>query len=116
MTETSSALTTDLNGPVAIIRFNRPAARNPLSIATLNELRTSFSTMAAGSNVAAIIFTGTDDVFASGADIRELTSLDSASALEFAKMGQELFQKIVSAQQVTIAAGNGYCMGGGLTA
>lgn len=114
MTETSSALTTQLTGSVSIIRFNRPAERNPLSIATLNQLRTSFSTMAADSNVEVIIFTGTDDVFASGADIRELTSLDSASAREFSQMGQELFQTIAGARQVTIAAVNGYCMGGAL--
>ena len=72
----SSSLTTELTGSVAVIRFNRPQERNPLSIATLDELRSSFSRMAADSNVEAIIFTGTDDVFASGADIRELTALD----------------------------------------
>ncbi len=110
----NSSLTTELNGSVAIIRFNRPAERNPLSIATLNELRTSFSAMAADPNVETIIFTGADDVFASGADIRELTSLDSASARKFSKMGQELFQEIADARQITIAAINGYCMGGAL--
>ena len=114
MTETSSALTTDLNGSVAIIRFNRPAERNPLSIATLNELRTSFSTVIAREKVGAVIFTGTADVFASGADIRELTRLDSHSARDFAKLGQDLFQTIANARQVTFAAINGYCMGGGL--
>jgi enoyl-CoA hydratase/carnithine racemase len=98
MNEPPSSLITELDGSVAIIRFNRPAERNPLSIDTLNELRTSFSTTAASSNVEAIIFTGTDDVFASGADIRELTTLNPASAREFS----------------TIAAINGYCMGGAL--
>jgi enoyl-CoA hydratase len=114
MSESSPSLTTEVTGSVAVIRFNRPAERNPLTIATLNELRASFSTLAADLHVEAIIFTGTDDVFASGADIRELTSLDPASAKEFAKMGQELFQTIAGAQQVTIAAINGYCMGGAL--
>lgn len=114
MSEPSSSLITELNASVAIIRFNLPAARNPLPITTLNELRTSFSTMAADSNVEAIIFTGTDHVFASGADIRELTTLDSTFALEFSKTGQELFQTIACARQVTIAAVNGYCMGGAL--
>jgi enoyl-CoA hydratase len=114
MNEPSSSLTTDLKGSVAVIRFNRPAERNPISIATLNELRTSFSTVIARESVEAVIFTGTDDVFASGADIRELTTLDSSSALEFSKTGQELFQKIASARQLTIAAINGYCMGGAL--
>jgi enoyl-CoA hydratase/carnithine racemase len=64
MSEQFSSLTTELTGSVAIIRFNRPAERNPLSIATLNELRTSFSTAAVSSNVEAIIFTGADEVFA----------------------------------------------------
>ena len=114
MTETPSALTTETNGSVAIIRFNRQAERNPLSRATLNELKESFSAMAADSDVEAVIFTGTDDVFASGADIRELTTLNPLSAREFAKTGQELFQAIASARQVTIAAINGYCMGGAL--
>lgn len=109
-----SSLITEVSGPVAIIRFNRPAERNPLSTATLNELRTSFSNVIALESVEAVIFTGTDDVFASGADIRELTTLNPSSAREFAKTGQELFQKIASTPQVTIAAINGYCMGGAL--
>jgi enoyl-CoA hydratase len=114
MSESRSSLKTELTGSVAVISFNRPAERNPISISTLDELRTSFSAMAADPNVEAIIFTGTDDVFASGADIRELTSLDSASARKFSKMGQELFQEIADARQITIAAINGYCMGGAL--
>lgn len=70
--------------------------------------------MVASASVEAIIFTGTDHVFASGADIRELTTLDSTSAMEFSKTGQQLFQTIASARQITVAAINGYCMGGAL--
>lgn len=114
MTEISSSLVTELNGSVAVIRFTRPAERNPLSLRTLNELRESLLTLAANASVNAIIFTGTDDVFASGADIRELTTLDSTSAREFSRMGQELFEKIARARQLTIAAINGYCIGGAL--
>jgi enoyl-CoA hydratase len=114
MNETSSGLITDLKGRVAIIRFNRPAERNPLSLATLNQLRESFSTIAADSNIDAIVFTGTDDVFASGADIRQLTTLEPSTALVFSQAGQELFQTIADAPQRTVAAINGYCMGGAL--
>lgn len=99
---------------VAIIRLNRPAERNPLSIATLNQLDTAVSALIARSDIKAIIFTGADDVFASGANIRELSSLTPATAGEFALRGQMLFQKIADAAQLTIAAVNGYCMGGGL--
>lgn len=107
-------LVTDTEDSVGIIRFNRPAERNPLSVVTLDELKTAFSAIMALANVEAIVLTGSDDVFASGANIRELINLDSKSAAAFAKLGQDLFQTIADARQVTIAAVNGYCMGGGL--
>lgn len=98
----------------AIIRFNRPAERNPLSSATLEELDKAFSALATRRDINAIIFTGTGDVFASGANIRELRELTPASAKEFSRRGQQLFQRIADATQLTIAAINGYCMGGAL--
>lgn len=103
----------EIRSTTAIIRLNRPAERNPLSIATLKELDSAVSQAASRNDVAAILFTGTGDVFASGADIRELMDLTPATALAFAKSGQRLFQKIAIVRQVTIAAINGYCMGGG---
>lgn len=110
----TSAILTDVLGATAIIRFNRPAARNPLSITTLNELADAVSSLTARKDLKAIIFTGAEDVFASGADIRELVQLDTEQAFEFAGIGQKLFQTIADATQVTIAAINGYCMGGAL--
>jgi enoyl-CoA hydratase len=110
----ASAIVTDVIGPIAIVRFNRPAERNPLSSATLNELRNAVSSLTAREELTAIIFTGMDDVFASGADIKELAQLDTVAAFEFARFGQKLFQTIANARQVTIAAINGYCMGGAL--
>ena len=114
MAEESPAIVTELNGGIAVIRFNRPAQRNPLSIATLNELESKLSELAALNEINAIIFTGTADVFASGADIRELAQLNSVSALQFSQHGQRIFQAIADARQLTIAAINGYCMGGAL--
>jgi enoyl-CoA hydratase len=98
----------------AILCINRPAERNSLSVTTLEELDSVVSALIERRDVRAIIFTGTNDVFASGADIRELSSLTPATAREFAERGQRLFQKIADAPQLTIAAINGYCMGGGL--
>jgi len=110
----ASAIVTDVTGATAVIRFNRPAARNPLSISTLNELTNAVSTLTAREDLRAIVFTGAEDVFASGADIRELAELDQEDALEFSNLGQKLFQTIADARQLTIAAINGYCMGGAL--
>jgi enoyl-CoA hydratase len=110
----SPSVVTEVNGPIATIRFNRPEQRNPLTIATLKDLKQSVAALFAREDIKTVIFTGTDDVFASGANIRELKQLDPASALGFSKLGQELFQSIADAPQLTIAAINGYCMGGGL--
>ena len=98
----------------AVVRLNRPIERNPLSIATLEELESVVATLIVRSDIRAIIFTGTDDVFASGANIRELRSLTPETARHFAQRGQRLFQKVATAPQLTVAAINGYCMGGGL--
>jgi enoyl-CoA hydratase len=99
---------------VLLIRFTRPADRNPLSISTLNDLKTVLPSWLNSDRITAIIFTGSLDVFASGANIRELAQLDSQSARRFADLGQQLWQSVACAQKKTIAAINGYCIGGGL--
>jgi enoyl-CoA hydratase/carnithine racemase len=112
--ERTNALVVEQRAQVAIIRFNRPAARNPLSSTTLDELTTAVATLTARADIHAIIFTGTDDIFASGADIRELRALTPVAARAFAQRGQALMRQIAAAPQLTVAAVNGYCMGGGL--
>jgi enoyl-CoA hydratase len=99
---------------LAIVRFNRAAQRNSLSVATLEELEQAFVRLTQNDRTEAVIFTGTGDAFASGADIRELRALTPDSAREFAARGQRLFNLIADARRLTIAAVNGYCMGGGL--
>ena len=61
-----------------------------------------------------MIFIGEDDVFASGANIRELTTLDRHQAKQFSELGQNLLNTISRTRQRTIAAINGYCIGGAL--
>ena len=112
--DATAAVVVERRDRVAIVRFNRPAERNPLSASTLDELDEIVSALAAGANLSAIIFTGADGVFASGADIRELQTLAPAAALDFSRRGQRLMQKIAAAPQLTVAAVDGYCMGGGL--
>ena len=110
----SRAILTDFVDTTAIVRFNRPAERNPLSIQTLEELQDILDDLVIRDHITSIIFTGAEDVFASGANIKELAQLDSASAVEFSKRGQNVMAAIASADQLTIAAINGYCMGGAL--
>jgi len=112
--EDSPPIVFEVDGATAILRFNRPARRNTLSLDTLQELSRITSDVFPRDEIHAVIFTGTEDVFASGANIYELAQLDPGAALEFSQRGQKLFQTIADARQVTIAAINGYCMGGGL--
>ena len=114
MAEASPAIVTTLDGAIAVIRFNQPAQRNPLSINTLHDLEKVLSELTVRDDIKTLIFTGTGGVFASGANIRELAQLDSVSALQFSQLGQRIFQAIADASQLTIAAINGYCMGGAL--
>jgi enoyl-CoA hydratase len=99
---------------VLLVRLNRPTERNPLSIAILQALQAELPKWFASDRIKTIIFTGTADVFASGANIRELVTLDSRTAREFAELGQKLLNDIAATRQTTIAAINGYCIGGGL--
>jgi enoyl-CoA hydratase len=111
--QTAAVVVEELDA-LAVVRLDRPAQRNPLSVSTLEELESAVSMLAARADLRAIVFTGAGDVFASGANIRELRRLTPDSARSFALRGQRLTQKIADAPQLTVAAVNGYCMGGGL--
>ncbi len=97
-----------------IIIFNRPEIRSPLSVFVLEELSEILDENASDANLKKIIFTGVGDVFASGADLREIANVAKNSAREFAARGQNLMNKIAAARPLTIAAVNGFCFGGAL--
>ena len=110
----TSPIAEEINGSIATLRFCRPLERNPLSIDTLNTLDKTLKRLSEDEAVRVIILTGTEDIFLSGANIRELTTVDTETAKAFSKKGQALTQAIAENNAVTIAAINGYCMGGGL--
>jgi enoyl-CoA hydratase/carnithine racemase len=99
-------------GSAMICRFIRPEIRNPLSIEVIEALTNVLTNL--DQNVGAIVFTGSDRVFASGADLREIAGVTGATAAEFATRGQRLMNLIADADAKTIAAVNGYCYGGAL--
>jgi enoyl-CoA hydratase len=110
---TTAILVKNLSNAV-IIQFNRPEIRNPLSIFVLEELHELLDETAKNESIEKLIFTGKADVFASGADLREIAELTSETAREFALRGQHLMNKIANTNQMTIAAINGFCFGGAL--
>ena len=94
-----------------IIRFTRPEIRNPLSIDVLATIEAALDDPRGAKKV---IFTGTGDVFASGANLKEIARVKPEDASGFSLRGQRLMTKIASLQPETIAAINGYCFGGAL--
>ena len=112
--ESPDPILMEIRKAIAIITFNRPHSRNSLSIDVLNQLDRTVSELTTRSDINTLIFTGRENVFLSGADIRQLRSLDADAALIFAERGQQLFQRVANVPQKTIAAINGFCMGGGL--
>lgn len=95
-----------------IVRFTRPEIRNPLSRKVVERLHEIADSM--DDNTNKVIFTGTGDAFASGANLNEIASLSSDNAPEFARLGQSLMQKIDELPQLVVAAINGSCFGGAL--
>lgn len=104
----------ETTGDLKVIRFSRPEIRSPLSIAVLEGLHGVIDRIAADTSVVGLIFSGTDDVFASGADLREIDRVSGETAREFALRGQTLMSRISDLHCKTVAAVNGFCFGGAL--
>ncbi len=98
----------------AVIRLVRPERKNPLSVKTLEGLDDRFDALDKNKDTETIIFTGSGKTFAAGADLNEVAQLDAKSATAFGLRGQNLMQKIYRSSKLTIAAIDGFCMGGGL--
>ncbi|MCD6110234.1 MAG: enoyl-CoA hydratase/isomerase family protein [Thermoplasmata archaeon] len=97
---------------IRLVTISRPEALNALNREVLDELKDVFSSPGDGFEV--VIITGEGKAFVAGADIGEMRSMDSVEATEFSRMGQEVFSLIESYPWPTIAAINGYALGGGL--
>lgn len=100
-------------GRSVLIRLVQPERRNPLSSGVICELEyaiNSVDILAVGQ----LVFTGSGDAFASGADLREISELTADKAAAFARQGQRLMELIDEFSIPTVAAINGACFGGGL--
>lgn len=107
-------LTTELLHNCAIIRLTNPKERNPLSVNILETLHRLLDDFLRRREIEKIIFTGTENVFASGANLHEISRISRANAREFARRGQSLMKKIDESPKRMIAAVNGLCFGGAL--
>jgi enoyl-CoA hydratase/carnithine racemase len=111
----SNSIIVEEIGRSLVVKFNRPEIRNPLSIEVIQSLSLIVSRAEETPKFESLVFTGADDVFASGADLREIANVHgSDEAREFALRGQNLMARIDGLRCETIAAINGICFGGAL--
>jgi enoyl-CoA hydratase len=98
---------------VGVIRINRPEAMNSLNEEVLLGLDSAVDLASADPEVHVIIFTGEGRAFVAGADIAGMSQLDEKGGLEWGYLGQRVFRKIEKLDKPTIAAVNGFALGGG---
>lgn len=104
----------ELQGPVALLRINRPAALNALNANTLIALREQLQAVAANASVRAVVLTGAGEkAFVAGADIAAMQTMTPPEALALSRCGTAVAEQIGRMPQVVIAAVNGFALGGG---
>ena len=100
---------------IALVTINRPEKRNALSRAVVRELGAAFDRVAEDPAIRAAIVTGAGDVaFVAGADIGELAGLSSVEMRQYSLDGQRVLRRLEAAGKPSVAAVNGFALGGGL--
>ncbi|PMD73871.1 enoyl-CoA hydratase-related protein [Companilactobacillus nuruki] len=101
---------------IATLTINRPKSLNALNSDTLTEIGEALDVVKTNEDsVKVLIITGSGEkAFVAGADISQMRDMNSIEAAELSKLAHNSFGKIENLKQFTIAAVNGYCLGGGL--
>jgi enoyl-CoA hydratase len=100
---------------IALVTINRPEKRNALSRAVVRELGAAFGRVAEDPAIRAAIITGAGDTaFVAGADIGELAGLSGVEMRQYALDGQRVLRRLETAGKPSVAAVNGFALGGGL--
>jgi enoyl-CoA hydratase len=100
---------------IALITINRPEKLNALSSAVIAELGEAFSRVKNDAVIRAAIVTGAGEkAFVAGADIAELAALTPYEARVFSQRGQKVFRALETCGKPSVAAVNGFALGGGL--
>jgi enoyl-CoA hydratase len=100
---------------IALITINRPEKLNALSTAVIGELAEAFGRVSSDAGIRAAILTGAGEkAFVAGADINELAALPAYEWRMFGQRGQGVFRTLETCGKPSVAAVNGFALGGGL--
>jgi enoyl-CoA hydratase len=110
---TYELLTFDVADRIATITVNRPDKLNALNDALMAELGIAMDEARRRSDVGAVLLTGAGRAFVAGADIGELVDQTAVEGKARAERGQQVFRKFETSPKPTLAAVNGFALGGG---
>lgn len=104
----------EVENNVAVVTINRPKSLNALNTETLQELNKLLTELKSNKAVKVVILTGAGEkAFVAGADISEMVNATAEEGRAMALLAYETFGMLENMPQVTIAAVNGYALGGG---
>lgn len=117
MTSTSDSARVRLDphpadGRLAVLRIERPPV-NALDQAMWDLFATVTAALHAGTAYRAVVITGGSEHFAAGADVKEMLGLTADEFHRRNRVLQQAFHALATAPQITVAAINGYALGGG---
>ena len=108
-----SFVTLERKGAVGIITMNRPEALNALNAQVLADLSAVLDEVANDDSILVAVVTGAGRSFVAGADIGQMSTMTPAEAKQFGLFGNQVFLKLETLSKPTIAAVNGFALGGG---
>lgn len=108
-----SVVVTEKKDKVAVIKINRPEALNSLNGEVLQGISDAVDAAAADPEVEVLIFTGEGKAFVAGADIAAMSVMNEDQGRDFGRLGASVFRKIETLEKPSIAAVNGFALGGG---
>jgi len=104
----------EVDGNVAIIKFNRPKALNAINPTVLREVGDALDRIETDPSLRVLVFTGEGGkAFVAGADIAHMANFSPLEGLEFSRKGQELLFRLETLPIPVIASVNGFALGGG---
>lgn len=109
-----SLVTTSTSDGICTVKINRPDKLNAMNSDVARELVKTFTDLGKNDDVKVIILTGEGEkAFSAGADIEYMSKISADESVEYAKLGQLVTNTIELVKQPTIAAVNGFALGGG---
>lgn len=109
----NSKISVTINNFTAVLTICNPEQLNALNSEVLTQLNNEIEKLRKSKEIRCLIITGSGKAFVAGADISQMSLMNSAEAAAFGDLGAGVFRKIETLPFPVIAAVNGFALGGG---